>query len=114
MSAARVSRRDFLRGRAQHPLSAHALPAPPPAPTPERAHDDEGRVARLTPGSCLAQASQVCTVCVERCAAHHAIRLRGLMPQIDPGLCTGCGLCVEACPAPSGALTLWPRQLVGP
>jgi heterodisulfide reductase subunit A-like polyferredoxin len=50
--------------------------------------------------------SQVCTVCVERCGERGAIRLEGLYPMIDAALCTGCGDCASACPAPGGAIVL--------
>ncbi len=108
MTAARVSRREFLRGRARRSLSAHFAAESPPSVA--SSDPSAAQVARLDPGRCLAAASQICTVCKERCGARGAITMRGLLPQISSVLCTGCGSCIEACPAPEPALRLVTRE----
>jgi ferredoxin len=77
-----LSRRMFLRG----PVRA----AKPPL--------------QVRAEGCLGSALQVCTVCVEHCEVSGAIRMIGLIPRIDPTLCTACGRCAEVCPSPGRAL----------
>lgn len=55
---------------------------------------------------CLGSALQVCTVCVEHCEVAGAVRMVGLIPRIDPELCTACGRCIQVCPSPGRALVL--------
>lgn len=64
-------------------------------------------VARLG-GSCISLQGVVCRLCGDPCDAR-AIRFRPLtggrsLPEISSETCTGCGICVSACPA--GALSM--------
>jgi Na+-translocating ferredoxin:NAD+ oxidoreductase RNF subunit RnfB len=106
MSAARLSRRDFLRGRA--PSALGGLLAAYTEPATESA-GDLPLVARVDAGACLGSASQVCTSCLERCGVRAAVRLRGLLPVIDEAHCTGCGECAQVCPAPRPAIRMVTR-----
>lgn len=41
----------------------------------------------------------LCRTCYDKCPyADRAIRLDQLRPVVDPSVCTGCGLCTNACP----------------
>lgn len=59
-------------------------------------------VAKVIRDACVAWDWQGCTVCVDKCPIEGAIVLdeRG-RPHVDASLCNGCGLCEQACPAPS-------------
>lgn len=72
-----------------------------------RESDDASRVARITPFACLARAG--CSTCSERCPEVGAIVLEAGRPRIEETRCTGCGACVDACPAPERAIVLLPR-----
>jgi Na+-translocating ferredoxin:NAD+ oxidoreductase RNF subunit RnfB len=90
-----MSRRAFLRGRLSVADQEHDVP----------------RVALVHAQACLGSALQVCTSCVERCGARRALRMQGLTPVVDADCCTGCGECVEVCPAPVPALRLVPKLM---
>lgn len=64
--------------------------------------------ARLKPQTCLAHQGQTCTVCFEQCPVSGAIELREGKPVIHEDLCTGCGVCFHACPAPHNPLMILP------
>lgn len=108
MNAVRLSRRDFLRGRA--PAALGGLLVPYPAEPVPRLAGDIPLLALVDAGACLGGASQVCTSCLERCGARAAIRLDGLLPVIDEARCTGCGECAQVCPAPHPAIRMVPRM----
>ena len=122
-----LGRRDFLFARlrpvitgstaASHAdatarAAAEVAPPPPWAAARSRARRVLPQLdlrAQLDRIACLASVGQVCTVCVERCPEPGAIRLDGLYPSVDEALCTGCGACEPACPAPTTAIRVLPR-----
>ncbi len=55
---------------------------------------------------CLAYQDHFCMTCVTACPPQYkAVRLNAEgLPEIDPSLCTGCGICAQACPAPKKAI----------
>lgn len=55
---------------------------------------------------CLLAMRAECSVCAEVCPEKGAITLSERRVHIDPSACTGCGRCVERCPAPIPALAL--------
>jgi ferredoxin len=66
--------------------------------------------AHLVESSCLNRLGSPCSVCVEHCPVPGALALRGSLPVVESSLCTGCGLCAHACPAPARALIIAPRE----
>lgn len=58
--------------------------------------------AKVISDACVAWDWQGCTICADECPVEGAIVLddRG-RPHVDEGLCDGCGLCEQVCPAPS-------------
>jgi ferredoxin len=66
--------------------------------------------AHLVESSCLNRLGSPCSVCVEHCPVPGALVLRGALPVVEDLLCTGCGLCAHACPAPARALIIAPRE----
>ncbi|WP_437573221.1 4Fe-4S dicluster domain-containing protein [Sorangium sp. So ce887] len=86
-----------------------------PSPPPWRRGGAEGAlppgaVLRLLPHACIALES-FCSVCVERCPAEGALVMELGRPKLDEDRCTGCGRCVEVCPAPVRGFTVVPRAL---
>jgi len=78
--------------------------------------------AKIKPALCLTYPGegrevQDCRICVDRCPfPGEAIRLGEpnpegpAHPEVDPGHCTGCGLCVFACPTDDPAIVVEPRR----
>lgn len=64
--------------------------------------------AWVQPMACLAHTGSFCTVCSERCPVPGAIEVRQGKPIIHESACTGCGVCVNVCPAPSKAILVMP------
>ncbi|MGZ3454584.1 MAG: 4Fe-4S dicluster domain-containing protein [Polyangiales bacterium] len=69
------------------------------------------RFVRVKPEACLAYHS-FCTVCSERCPVDGAIVIELGRPRIVETHCTGCGICVQVCPAPLEALELVAQEPV--
>lgn len=67
---------------------------------------EERRVAVLRERNCLAWQRSFCTVCTERCPEPGVITLKRGRPKIDISGCTGCGVCVDVCPAPLKAIAM--------
>ena len=64
--------------------------------------------ARVLQPSCLAFMGESCTECYDKCPVEGAIELITGVPSIDAGICTGCGLCQQVCPAPRNAIAIIP------
>lgn len=81
-------------------------PTPPWASPPAAKIDG---VVRVRGYACLAFRGTPCTVCKERCPEEAAIVFHHGRPEVNPALCTGCGACVGACPAPVNGFDIVPR-----
>lgn len=66
--------------------------------------------ARVLELDCLNRLGSPCTTCAEHCPVPGAIALTGALPVIDERSCTGCGVCLHVCPAPSKAIVLMPER----
>lgn len=64
--------------------------------------------ATIDSTDCIAYQGTTCTVCIERCPVENAITMEAGLPKIDQDICTGCGVCLYVCPAPSNAIHLLP------
>lgn len=61
--------------------------------------------ASINQMACLPWQGQPCTLCVDHCPVSGAITTdEAGRPTIDPNRCTGCGVCVQVCPAPQPAV----------
>lgn len=58
-------------------------------------------IAKIDSLTCLAFQGTVCTICVEHCPVEGAITMEAGRPIINSESCTGCGVCLYVCPAPS-------------
>lgn len=54
--------------------------------------------ARLNRDTCIAWDDVICMSCHGRCHAQAISSIHQRRPQIHPDRCTGCGMCVTACP----------------
>jgi MauM/NapG family ferredoxin protein len=61
---------------------------------------------------CLNRLGSPCATCVERCPVPGAIRLGARTPIVEPGVCTGCGVCAHVCPAPTKAILILPARRI--
>lgn len=68
-------------------------------------------LARINTMECLAYQRQTCSVCYEQCPVAGAIRLEAGQPVVNADVCTGCGVCAYACPAPRNAIVLMPAAV---
>ncbi|AKJ05637.1 4Fe-4S binding protein [Archangium gephyra] len=75
-----------------------------------------GMTVRVRPQLCLAWQGSFCGTCSERCPVEGAIAIESGRPSVVESRCNGCGLCVQACPAPLNALEFLPprQQAPGP
>ncbi len=55
---------------------------------------------------CLAHQGTTCSVCIEQCPVDGALARVGGKPVVDAAVCTGCGVCQYACPAPRNAVMI--------
>ncbi len=83
-------------------------------PTPALQRRESGappwRAVAAILDSCIARRGVTCQVCQEQCEAR-AIRFspragRVPVPELDAGLCSGCGACVASCPVSAIAVSL--------
>lgn len=58
---------------------------------------------------CLGSLGTSCSVCAEHCPVPGAIAFAAGIPTINASLCTGCGKCHYACPAPQNAIAILPN-----
>jgi ferredoxin len=91
------------------PELATARPASPEVPSATPRLDGSAWVARVRESTCLAWQGSFCTVCSEHCPVKGALLLELGRPRVEPAACTGCGACIQVCPAPINALLLEPR-----
>jgi Pyruvate/2-oxoacid:ferredoxin oxidoreductase delta subunit len=75
---------------------------------PARAQKVDG-VVRVLEQHCLAWQRSFCTVCSERCPEQGAIVLDLARPRVVASACTGCGSCIQVCPAPINAFEIVAR-----
>jgi ferredoxin-type protein NapF len=54
--------------------------------------------ARLSRDICIAWNDVICMSCQERCDFQAISTVHQRRPEIHAGRCTGCGMCVAACP----------------
>jgi len=61
--------------------------------------------ARIDTTACLPWNGQPCSLCIDQCPVAGAIDVdESARPTINPTACTGCGVCVQVCPAPRNAV----------
>jgi len=66
------------------------------------------RVARVQVHRCLAWLGSFCSTCVEKCPEPGALLDGPRGPVVQASSCTGCGICVDLCPAPDGGVRMVP------
>lgn len=71
-------------------------------------------VARVDPRRCVTFRGEICTLCFKACPfPNQAIMLIGTRPLVSNTCCTGCGLCLDACPE-AGAISITPERRLVP
>ncbi len=63
---------------------------------------------RILPSACIAFRGVLCTSCFDRCPVPGALEMENRRPVIVQKECTGCGVCLNVCPAPHTAILLTP------
>lgn len=67
-------------------------------------------IAVVEPDTCLGYLGKSCRACHEACPLDpNAIDFDATMPKVDSRICTGCGLCVQACPTKPPSIVVLPR-----
>ncbi|MBX3458797.1 MAG: 4Fe-4S dicluster domain-containing protein [Planctomycetes bacterium] len=67
-------------------------------------------IAVVEPDTCLGYLQKDCKACHEACPLEpNAIDFDATMPKVDSRICTGCGLCVKACPTKPPSIVVLPR-----
>ncbi|MCC6572641.1 MAG: 4Fe-4S dicluster domain-containing protein [Planctomycetes bacterium] len=67
-------------------------------------------IAVVEPRTCLGYLGEACTACHDACPLEpNAIAFEGKQPKVDSRICTGCGLCVKACPTEQPSIVVLPR-----
>lgn len=67
-------------------------------------------IAVVEPETCLGYMDKECRACHEACPLEpNAIDFQGRAPKVDSRVCTGCGLCVKACPTKPPSIVVLPR-----
>ncbi len=98
------SRRDFFSNFLKH-VRGDVEKAPAPVSS-NSDRSDELRVAVIQGRYCLAYQKSFCSVCSERCPEPGAIITERGIPRVDADACTGCGICLDVCPAPKNAILM--------
>ena len=70
--------------------------------------------ATILTWTCLAYQGGTCSICVEQCPVPGAINMKRGRPEIDPTVCTGCGVCHHVCPAPENSVRIMPLDRSSP
>jgi len=60
--------------------------------------------ARIVEERCLPFSGPECGACAGLCPTDRALKLERGRPRIDQELCTGCGMCIVACPVAPSAI----------
>jgi Na+-translocating ferredoxin:NAD+ oxidoreductase RNF subunit RnfB len=101
-----LDRRGFLTGGF---LALFHEPSPPQVRYGTAPATQAAGVAHIVMRDCLAWQGTTCSTCRERCPVIGAIRLDRGRPSVEAAVCTGCGDCVAACPAPRPAIRTIPK-----
>jgi len=75
-----------------------------------------GLILNIDPERCLTYKDQFCMTCVSQCSVgNQALTLNSEShPVWNKDGCTGCGICIQACPAPGGAFNINYKEQVCP
>jgi MauM/NapG family ferredoxin protein len=67
-------------------------------------------IAVIQPDTCLGYQNKTCRACHDACPLEpNAIDFDATVPKVDSRVCTGCGLCVHACPTKPPSVLVLPR-----
>ena len=68
--------------------------------------------AQIDKQKCFAWLGELCSVCIDSCADRafaEVVKGTTTVPEVEPGKCTGCGLCVLMCPASKDTIRIISR-----